>query len=720
MNRKLMVFIVGLLALGALEFGLLGASASGIVGGSGHPLPPIGQRGNVEDATSTATVTPEFVPTASPPPPNPNPGCAISPPDASPPCSAIAASIELMRPDPSAIPCDGRSASIVRVFLRNSSGDPVDDGTPVLFSVFNGTPSPYYAVTHGGSASASIVIYSDAYSQQPNVVVTSGDLETAVRLRCIPNSDCPVSPPPDTSPPCGPTPFPCNPSPGADFNSPPCATPTPISPPACGLESPPCWPFSPPSAPSPPPPPPTTGSGGEIYIGTPYFVDGKIRVPVNTTASQDAFAGFNVQLAFSDELAVFSNSIDDFASGGALEASGLTTFCAVNDHALAGRGGGACTLLGRGGTKDPGTLAYVTLNPRATTGCIRIHLVTYGPPDIGGVILGTFTVSTDDIPAAQANTYGPDVYVNTADGTPCSPPPTPTPTPIRPLIPQGIGGEISIGTPELVAGRIRVPINTTDAVDAYRAFNVHLLWDGALASIIDIPTGATAGDAFGEAPLFCVRGQADQPTDLNGTSGLGFGCTALGAASTTAGGHLADFWLTSRAQGCLRLHIVPYDTSDTLATVTGTYTLNADAFVPEVNTYGPDVYVNTADGTPCTPPPDATPTPPGPDAQTATAISGLPQGATASSTPVPTATASPPATSEPHRTTTPRSAQRTPTPQPGACADVNGDGRVTPRDVTSIAAHVFGRYRAQFDLNHDHRVNQEDIRIAIRRLGHRC
>jgi len=54
------------------------------------------------------------------------------------------------------------------------------------------------------------------------------------------------------------------------------------------------------------------------------------------------------------------------------------------------------------------------------------------------------------------------------------------------------------------------------------------------------------------------------------------------------------------------------------------------------------------------------------------------------------------------------------------CADVNGDGRVTPRDVSAIAAHIIGRYQAKFDLNHDGRVNMEDVKIAIRQLGRRC
>ena len=306
-----MVFVVGLLALGALEFGLLGASASGIVGGSGNTLPPIVDRGNVPVATSTPET---FIPTSTPTPASaPDPGCAISPPDSSPPCSSLAASIELNQPQPSAIQCDGSSTSLLHVTLRNRFGNVVDDGTPVQFSVFNGSPSPYFALTKNGQAETSIVIYSDSYSYEPNVSVRSGEMETAIRLRCLPNSGCPLSPPPDSSPPCGPTPFPCNPSPGADINSPPCAVETPISPPICfpGQTSPPCTPLSPPECdpnvqttppcapPSPPPPPPTGGIGGQIYIGTPELIDGKIRVPVNTTEStRPVLSGFNIHLVF--------------------------------------------------------------------------------------------------------------------------------------------------------------------------------------------------------------------------------------------------------------------------------------------------------------------------------------------------------------------------------------------------------------------------------------
>jgi hypothetical protein len=162
-----------------------------------------------------------------------------------------------------------------------------------------------------------------------------------------------------------------------------------------------------------------------------------------------------------------------------------------------------------------------------------------------------------------------------------------------------VGGQIYIGTPELIGGRIHVPVNTTASTDPFVGFNAHLVWDGTLASIVDIPTGAAAGDAFGAAALFCVRTPADGPPDLNGTSGLVLGCVTLDQTQTTGAGHLADFWLTPKAGGCMLLHVMPYDTADTAAAVAGTYTIDSDTHAPQSNTYGPDVYVNTADGSNC-------------------------------------------------------------------------------------------------------------------------
>jgi hypothetical protein len=413
MSRKIAVFVIALLALGALEFGLLGASAAGLVGGRGRQtLPPVAERGKAR--------------------PTPTPGTAAS----------RGASIELDQPSPAAIRCDGNEPSSLRVSVRDSDGHTVKDGTPVRFSVFNGSASPPSVTTGKGRASTSVVVYSDLYSLQPNVVVDVGDLEAAIRVRCRPDSGCPLSPPPNASPPCG-EPKPCNPSPGSGPMSPPCA---PLSPPPCnpnapstppcatptpypcnpspgtGPMSPPCAPLSPPPCdPNVPPfsppcasPPTPTGIGGRIFIGTPSFVKGKIVVPVYTTTSTSPYSAFNVHLLFDGSLLSFATATD-FASGGVLETSGANTFCIAQSWDSGSGLIGTCSILGAASTTSTGPLARITLTPKAASGCARLHLFTYGSPDGGDATTGTFTINSADA-TVQHNTYGADVTVNVADG----------------------------------------------------------------------------------------------------------------------------------------------------------------------------------------------------------------------------------------------------------------------------------------------------------------
>jgi hypothetical protein len=146
----------------------------------------------------------------------------------------------------------------------DDNGHAVPDGTTVQFSVFNGSADPGTASTRKGEAETNVVIYGDAYSYQPNVVITSGELEAGVRIRCMPDSGaCPVSPGGD----CGPlSPPPCDAPSPPGVMSPPCATPTPpLSPPP--LSPPPCESVSPESVsppcatPTPYPCNPSPGSG---------------------------------------------------------------------------------------------------------------------------------------------------------------------------------------------------------------------------------------------------------------------------------------------------------------------------------------------------------------------------------------------------------------------------------------------------------------------------
>ena len=67
-----------------------------------------------------------------------------------------------------------------------------------------------------------------------------------------------------------------------------------------------------------------------------------------------------------------------------------------------------------------------------------------------------------------------------------------------------------------------------------------------------------------------------------------------------------------------------------------------------------------------------------------------------------------------------------PTPTPSIkCADVNGDGVVTVKDILKIVLR-FGarsggaRYQPKYDLNNDGVINLIDVMLAIDQLGTRC
>jgi hypothetical protein len=54
------------------------------------------------------------------------------------------------------------------------------------------------------------------------------------------------------------------------------------------------------------------------------------------------------------------------------------------------------------------------------------------------------------------------------------------------------------------------------------------------------------------------------------------------------------------------------------------------------------------------------------------------------------------------------------------CADLDGDGRVTGRDVAIEARALFRADDPIYDLNDDGRVNVIDLLLATRRLGEAC
>jgi hypothetical protein len=62
-----------------------------------------------------------------------------------------------------------------------------------------------------------------------------------------------------------------------------------------------------------------------------------------------------------------------------------------------------------------------------------------------------------------------------------------------------------------------------------------------------------------------------------------------------------------------------------------------------------------------------------------------------------------------------------PTTTPTACGDVDGDGRVTWRDVVAeVLALVLRRQDSRYDLNRAGQVNFEDLVIVVSQLGSTC
>ena len=95
-----------------------------------------------------------------------------------------------------------------------------------------------------------------------------------------------------------------------------------MSPPECDPNeqtTPPC---------APPSPPPSLSIGGEIYFGTTELIDGKIRVPINTTETRDPYNAVQRSIVVTDEaLLTFSSPAAERAQDGVFETNQL--FCAV-------------------------------------------------------------------------------------------------------------------------------------------------------------------------------------------------------------------------------------------------------------------------------------------------------------------------------------------------------------------------------------------------------
>jgi hypothetical protein len=113
------------------------------------------------------------------------------------------ASISLVAAPP-AVPCNGRNSSIVTATVRDTDGNPVNDGTPVTFSVVAfGVADPIFTTTSGGVVRSTITPLSSSFSSI-KITVTSGTAASSIEIDCVavitatpPSSPTPV--PTDTS-----------------------------------------------------------------------------------------------------------------------------------------------------------------------------------------------------------------------------------------------------------------------------------------------------------------------------------------------------------------------------------------------------------------------------------------------------------------------------------------------------------------------------------------
>jgi hypothetical protein len=107
------------------------------------------------------------------------------------------------------------------------------------------------------------------------------------------------------------------------------------------------------------------------------------------------------------------------------------------------------------------------------------------------------------------------------------------------------------------------------------------------------------------------------------------------------------------------------------------------------------------------PPPTSTPT--------ATSSPSPSPTPTDTATPTPTRSATPSSTPSPTPTATP-SATATSTPSVCSRAELDGDGRLSGRDVAALVKHFMKRapYDPKYDLDRDGRIDMRDLRLVIR------
>jgi hypothetical protein len=194
----------------------------------------------------TPTPPPTFAPPTDTPTPAGTPPLPTDTPTSTPttwPRAGAPHTIQLSS-DPDEVVCDGQHPALIRVRLLDASGNPVANGTPVYFMIWQGYVTPDVTTTSDGDANTFAYPNNFGGYGAVQVQVDVARIEATLRILCMPPAEgCSPAPwpesPPAISPPQTPCPTPTStPESPCGFVSPPCDTPTP--PPCSGETSPPC------------------------------------------------------------------------------------------------------------------------------------------------------------------------------------------------------------------------------------------------------------------------------------------------------------------------------------------------------------------------------------------------------------------------------------------------------------------------------------------------